>query len=49
MLTLWLKIENKKITEIETMVTRSKAEGGLFNIEKPTTPHATRQWQIGFL
>jgi hypothetical protein len=28
MLALRLKIENKKITEIETMVTRSKAEGG---------------------
>jgi hypothetical protein len=39
MLTLRLKIENKKITEIETMVTRSKAEGGLFDIEKLTTPH----------
>jgi hypothetical protein len=40
MLALRLKIENKKITEIETMVTRSKAEGGLFDIEKLTTPHA---------
>jgi hypothetical protein len=37
---LRLKIENKKITEIESMVTRSKAEGGLFDIEKLTTPHA---------
>jgi hypothetical protein len=40
MLALRLKIENKKITEIETMVTRSKAEGGLFDIEKLTKPHA---------
>jgi hypothetical protein len=40
MLALRLKIENKKITEIETMVTRSKAEGGLFDIEKLTAPHA---------
>jgi hypothetical protein len=38
MLALRLKIENKKITEIETMVTRSKAEGALFDIEKLTTP-----------
>jgi hypothetical protein len=40
MLALRLKIENKKITEIETMVTRSKAEGAIFDIEKLTTPHA---------
>lgn len=40
MLALRLKIRNKKITEIETMVTRSKAEGGIFDIEKLTTPHA---------
>jgi hypothetical protein len=40
MLALRLKIENKKITEIETMGTRSKAEGALFDIEKLTTPHA---------
>jgi hypothetical protein len=40
MLALRLKIENRKITEIETMVTRSKAEGGLFDIEKLTAPHA---------
>jgi len=33
MLALRLKIENKKITEIETMVTRSKAEGAIFDIE----------------
>ena len=40
MLALRLKIENKKITEIETMVTRSKAEGALFDIERLTMPHA---------
>ena len=40
MLALRLKIENKKITEIETMVTRSKAEGAIFDIEKLTTPRA---------
>ena len=40
MLALRLKIDNKKVTEIETMVTRSKAEGALFDIEKLTTPHA---------
>jgi hypothetical protein len=40
MLALRLKIENKKIAEIETMVTRSKAEGAVFDIEKLTTPRA---------
>jgi hypothetical protein len=40
MLALRLKIENKQITEIETMVIRNKAEGALFDIEKLTTPHA---------
>ena len=40
MLALRLKIESKKITEIETMVTRSRAEGAIFDIEKLTTPHA---------
>jgi hypothetical protein len=40
MLALRLKIVNGKIAEIETMVTRSKAEGALFDIEKLTTPHA---------
>jgi len=40
MLSLRLKIKDNKITEIETMVTRSKAEGALFDIEKLTTPHA---------
>lgn len=40
MLALRLKIENKKVTEIETMVTRSKEEGAIFDIEKLTAPHA---------
>ena len=40
MFTLRLKIADRKITEIETMVTRNKAEGALFDIEKLTTPHA---------
>lgn len=40
MLALRLKIADKKIAEIETMVTRSKAEGAIFDIEKLTTPHA---------
>jgi len=40
MLALRLKIKNKEITEIETMITRSKSEGGIFDIEKLTTPHA---------
>ena len=40
MLALRLKIENENITEIETMVTRSKAEGALFDIDKLTTPRA---------
>jgi hypothetical protein len=40
MLALRLKIKNKEITEIETMVTRSKSEGGIFDIEKLTTPRA---------
>ena len=40
MLALRLKIQNENITEIETMVTRSKAEGALFDIDKLTTPRA---------
>jgi len=40
MLALRLKVENRKITEIETLVTRSKAEGAIFDIEKLTTPRA---------
>ena len=40
MLALRLKIADRKITEIETMVTRNKAEGAIFDIEKLTTPHA---------
>ena len=33
MLALRLKIVNKQLTEIETMVTRNQAEGAIFNIE----------------
>jgi len=33
MLALRLKIVNRKLTEMETMVTRSKAEGALFDVE----------------
>jgi hypothetical protein len=39
MLALRLKIENRTVTEIETMVTRNKAEGALFDIDKLTTAH----------
>ena len=38
MLALRLKIAEKKITEIETIVTRSRAGGGIFAIENLTTP-----------
>jgi hypothetical protein len=38
MLALRLKVVNKQITEVETMVTRSAAEGRLFNINALTTP-----------
>lgn len=37
MLALRLKIANRQITEIETMVTRNRTEGALFNIEGLTT------------
>ena len=37
---LRLKIEGRKITEIETMVTRNKTEGAIFQIENLTTPRA---------
>ena len=40
MLALRLKIVDRKITEIETMVTRSQAEGAIFNIEALQTPKA---------
>jgi len=33
-----LKIADRKITEIETMVTRSRAEGAIFQIENLQTP-----------
>src|SRR5215470_18076839 len=38
MLALRLKIADRKITEIETLVTRSRAEGAIFQIENLTTP-----------
>jgi hypothetical protein len=38
MLALRLKIVDRKITEVETMVTRSKEEGAIFNIEALQTP-----------
>jgi hypothetical protein len=40
MLALRLKIVDKKISEIETMVTRNRAEGALFSIENLQTPRA---------
>jgi hypothetical protein len=40
MLALRLKIANKQLTEIETMVTRNKTEGAIFAIENLKTPHA---------
>ena len=33
MLVLRMKIAGKKITEVETQVTRSRAEGAIFNID----------------
>jgi len=40
MLTLRLKIADKKITEIETMVTRSRTEGAIFSVDALQTPKA---------
>jgi hypothetical protein len=40
MLALRLKIVDRKITEIETMVTRNQTEGAIFNIEALQTPKA---------
>jgi hypothetical protein len=40
MLALRLKIVDKKIAEIETMVTRNRTEGALFSIENLQTPRA---------
>jgi hypothetical protein len=40
MLALRLKIADKKITEIETLVVRNKQEGAIWDIEKLTTAHA---------
>jgi hypothetical protein len=38
MLALRLKIADRKITEIETLVTRTRAEGAIFQIDNLTTP-----------
>jgi len=40
MLALRLKVANKQLTEIETMVTRNKTEGAIFAIENLKTPSA---------
>jgi hypothetical protein len=40
MLALRLKIAGKKITEIETMVTRNRTEGALFSVDALQTPRA---------
>src|SRR5437016_10437620 len=40
MLALRLKIAERKMTEIETLVTRNKSEGAIFDIDKLTKPHA---------
>jgi hypothetical protein len=41
MLMLRLKIADKKITEVETQTTRSRAEGAIFNIDALQTPGKT--------
>jgi len=38
MLALRLKISGRRITEIETMVTRNRTEGALFSIDALTKP-----------
>jgi hypothetical protein len=40
MLAVRLKIANKNIAEIETMVTRSRAEGAIFNVDALQMPKA---------
>jgi len=40
MLVLRLKIADRKISEIETMVTRNRTEGAIFQIDNITTPRA---------
>ena len=44
MLMLRLKISGRKITEVETQVTRSKAEGSLFNIDGLQAPSGVMLW-----
>jgi hypothetical protein len=41
MLVLRLKIDNKKISEVETMVTRTQTQGAIFNITALQTPRPT--------
>ena len=38
LLMLRLKVADKKITEVETMVTRTQKEGGLFKMDALQTP-----------
>src|SRR5689334_1979985 len=40
MLALRLKITDKKISEIETMVTRNRTEGAIFSVDNLQTPRA---------
>jgi hypothetical protein len=47
MLMLRLKIAGGKIAEVETQVTRSKAEGSLFNIEALKAPSGAMLWTPG--
>ena len=47
MLMLRLKIERGKISEVETQVTRSKAEGSIFNIEALKAPSGAMLWTPG--
>jgi hypothetical protein len=44
MLMLRLKISGQKIAEVETQVTRSKAEGSLFNIDALQAPSGAMLW-----
>jgi len=47
MLMLRLKMERGKISEVETQVTRNKAEGSLFNIEALKAPSSAMLWTPG--
>ncbi len=48
MLMLRLKIAGGKISEVETQVTRSKAEGSLFNTAALKTPSGAMLWAPGY-